>query len=202
MNLRNSITVSSTGWTELYGWTAEAANGQTANGPYDFDAELLNERDFDIPITGIYYVTATIPLSSASDGKFQAAIITDDITTDDRIGLRSVYENMAFVGGRAALSVGGFMKLIADEHISVQIHSSADATYVIDQSASVVFHFIGVPGSVPAYLAQISSDQVFSNKSIIKPWITEGESRLYQSLSGRFFHQLLLLILSEFGLID
>ena len=56
---------------------------------------------------------------------------------------------------------------------------------MVDGSASVVFHFIGVPGSVPAYLAQLRSDQMFSNQSIIKPWITEGESRLYQSLSGR-----------------
>ena len=182
MNLRHSITVNNTGWTELYGWTAE---GPTANDPYNFDAELLNERDFAIPITGIYYVTATIPLISASEGKFQAAIITDNITADDGIGLRSAYEKMAFEGGRAALSVGGFMKLISDEHISVQIHSSTDATYVVDGSASVVFHFIGVPGSVPAHLAQLRSDQMFSNQSIIKPWITEGESRLYQSLSGR-----------------
>ena len=182
MKLENHITVTNTGWTELSGWTV---GGPSTNGPYDFDAELLNKRDLDIPITGIYYVTATIPLSSASEGKFQAAIIADDVTTDDRIGLRSAYEKMAFEGGRAALSVGGFMKLIADEHISVQIHSSADATYTVDRSASVVFHFIGVPGSVPAYLAQLSSDQVFSNQSIIKPWITEGESRLYQSLSGR-----------------
>ena len=181
MNLRNSITVTNTGWTELYGWTVK---GPAANGPYDFDAELLNEREFDIPITGIYYVTATIPLISASQGKFQAAIITDDQIADDRIGLRSAYEKTAFVSGRAALSVGGFMKLIADEHISVQVHSSTDSTYMVDGSASVVFHFIGVPGSVPAYLAQISSDQAFSNQSIIKPWMTEGESRLYQSLSG------------------
>ena len=181
MNLRNSITVTNTGWTELYGWTVE---GPAANGPYDFDAELLNEREFDIPITGIYYVTATIPLISASQGKFQAAIITDDQIADDRIGLRSAYEKTAFVSGRAALSVGGFLKLIADEHISVQVHSSTDSTYMVDGSASVVFHFIGVPGSVPAYLAQISSDQAFSNQSIIKPWMTEGESRLYQSLSG------------------
>ena len=182
MKLKDHIPVTNTGWTELFGWTV---GGPAVNGPYNFDAELLNEREFNIPITGIYYITATIPLSSASEGKFQAAIIADDITIDDRIGLRSAYEKMAFEGGRAALSVGGFMKLIADEHISVQIHSSADATYTVDRSASVVFHFVGDPGSVPAYLAQLSSDQVFSNQSIIKPWITEGGSRLYQSLSGR-----------------
>lgn len=177
VHLRNLITATS-GWTKLTGWEVPAGT----NGPYNIDADLTTS-DVSIPITAIYFVSASVSVSNIDNGKFTFALIVNGDTEDTKIGLKSSLEQ--YSGGRHTLAISGFVKLYAGETVSIQLHSSTDTSYAIERASSFSFHNIGPPGSVPAYLAQVRDDTPFNSDSVIKPWITEGRAKLYRSLSGK-----------------
>ena len=106
----------------------------------------------------------------------------DEKTDKDKIPLLSSIKGLP--GQRQTLSVSAFIKLHAGELVSVHIESSSDTSWVISKKSSFTFHFVGPPSSIPAYLAQVSTDNSFGSNTVLKPWVTEGRAQLYRSLSG------------------
>ena len=132
-------------------------------------------------MTGIYFISASVPLTDSDRSKFQIAIF--DSGHSDQISLTAIEQ---FHSGKYhTLSLSAFVRLFAGEVIKLMINSPDDNSYVVSKTTSLTFHYIGSPGSVPAYLASVASVATIPSGGVIKPWVTGGKGKLFRSLYGK-----------------
>jgi hypothetical protein len=164
-------------WTKLNNWVVSSQ----FSGVYNYDSQLENNEYVVVPITGIYYASGVVPIdASSTSAEYSLALVNNDVTVEDQIGLKSTVSKTA--GRKATLAISGFVKLFAGEKITLEVKGSAG--FEVDKAATFSFHFIGPPGAVPAYLGQVNEELTVPSGQIIKPFITEGRAKLYRSLSG------------------
>ena len=182
-------------WAKLDGWAVT----DVYNGPYNFDSQLENQEYVQVPITGIYYVTASVPLEVTSlTDEFSLALVNNDDKDENQLGLKSSFKGLE--GSKHTLTLAGFVKVFAGERLTLQLKSVIGTT--VYKSATFTVHFIGPPGAVPAYLGQVDSEISVTSTDIIKPFIVEGRAKLYRSLSGIMIKNLLMAWFYEFITFD
>lgn len=191
--LENDIPVTQTGWVVIKGFNVaiDTTFRPSDNGPYNIDSELQGDKEsIIVPMTGIYMVSASVPVTSGNGGTYQLALI--DVGHADNVGLtaKEKFHN----GKYHTLSLSAFVRLFAGEVVKLMIRSEDDSSYTISKTTSLTFHFVGSTGSVPAYLANVKTANdaplAVTSGEIIKPWTTLGKGKLFRSLYGKttFLH--------------
>ena len=175
--------VNHTGWRSISGFYVEMDSNfrPVENGPYNIDTSLqADQESIVVPITGIYFISASVTILDPDESKFQIAIF--DGGHIEQISLTTIHQFHA--GQYHTLSLSSFVKLFAGEVLMLMITSPQDANYVVTKTTSLTFHYIGSVGSVPAYLANVESIVNVPSGGVIKPWLTQGKRKLFRSLYG------------------
>eukprot|EP00794_Sanderia_malayensis_P015994 gene15994-17605_t len=179
--LESDVSRTSTGWQKISNWKTSITD---VKGLYNFDASLAASGDISIPVTGLFFVSVSLPVSNADIGAFKAALLINDITMDKSIALSCQMENMT--DGTQMLSFAGFLSLRADEQVAVYAYSSNDTAWIIKSQSGFSFHFFGRFGSTPGFLVQPMTSWTITNpnNTRITTWRTTGRGGLFQSLTG------------------
>lgn len=171
------------GWSELSGWTD---NQLSDSGRFLFGAPLVSKASrFEIPKSGIYFVSFSVHLSQADIGMFEAALIINGQVDKSNKAMTAVKHGRQ--GGDFSLVVSGFLDLRSSDYISVYVFSENDRDWVIEDDSQLSLRYSGSVGSFPAFSAikhTAARFGPFSFSSIIHHWETSGSLGLFASLAG------------------
>lgn len=158
----------------------------SGNAFYNFDTNLDETGEttnVKIPLTGIYYISSTVTIEMPN-GRFRLALIVNDDRREENLGLVSEMNGLP-TNNAASMGIAGFVKLFAGESISIEVEAESDTDgWIIQTFSSFTFHYIGRPGSAPAYLAQPAQDVPAATTGVIRDWKTTQSTQVFKSLSG------------------
>ena len=167
----------------MSGWTDTQLSD---TGHFLFGAPLVTkESRFELPKSGIYFVSVSVHLSHAEIGVFQVGLIINGQIDQRNKAMTGVKQGRP--GGDFTLMVSGFMDLRSGDHISVFVLSEEDIDWFIEDDSQFSLRYSGSVGSFPAFSAR-KQDAVtfssFSSSNIIRNWETSGSQGLFASLAG------------------
>ena len=167
----------------MSGWTDTQLSDA---GRFLFGAPLVTKASrFEIPKSGIYFLSFSVHLSQADIGMFQAALIINGQIDKSSKAMTAVKHGRQ--GGDFSLVVSGFMDLRSLDYISMYVFSEKDTDWVIEDDSQFSLRYSGSVGSFPVFSAIIHNAVTFSSSSssnIIRNWETSGSLGLFSSLAG------------------
>ena len=148
-------TFTRTGWTELVDWSSNASRvaSHFAFGPGSASAAASTGR-YAVPRSGVYLVTATVKLNSATGSHFRLLVSLNN---------NHIVNNAmnAIIGpppsSSYTLTATGAMQINAKEYISVLVYSESDTNWKILAGSFFSVRYLGPEKSHPGFLATKSN---------------------------------------------
>jgi hypothetical protein len=181
-------------WNKIESWVLARKFEDTSprEGFFNYGSDLdVNGEEFTVDITGIYFISAVVPVSGVGEDKISLALVINGKTNRNELSLLSEYKSM--VDGEQTITLSGFVKMYADEKMSIQVFKSSAGTskFSVSQYGSLTFHFVSRTRAVSSFLAHLespltvkSSDttvQLGSSANANPLWQTSDSSHLFQS---------------------
>ena len=183
LDLSSRLLQSTSGWSEVSGWTDTQLSD---SGRFLFGAPLVTKASrFQIPKSGIYFVSFSVHLSQADIGLFQAALVINGQTDQRNEAMSAVRQG--YQSGDFSLVVSGFVDLRSSDEISVFAFSEKDTDWSVEDDSQFTLRYTGPVGSFPAFSAIKSTAMTTGSPSsshVVRNWDTSGTPGTFVSLTG------------------
>ncbi|XP_066919784.1 LOW QUALITY PROTEIN: fat-like cadherin-related tumor suppressor homolog [Clytia hemisphaerica] len=186
--IKENVQATSTGWLTLNDWWVDDdETDDSFKSSYKNDLVLESKTFVKIPITGIYHVSASIPIFSinaTAGGKFTLAMVNGESLDSDSLSLQSTIKEGT--GDLTTLVISGFCEYGAGEMVSFRVFSENDDSFYVTPGSKMSIHYIGITQTAPAFLVQVDQDYTIAAPSgeIVKPYLTSGRAKLFTYLTG------------------
>ena len=183
LGLRSRLPQSTNGWTEINGWTHTSLPD---SGRFLFGGPLSSKASrFQIPKSGIYFVSFSVHLSHANIGLFEAAVVINGKIAERNKPLSSARQG--YQGAEFSLVVSGFVNVGSSEEISVFVFSEKDRDWTIQDNSQFALRYTGPMGIFPAFSASKGTVMKLLPSPLpraIRNWETSGIPGVFISLTG------------------